>query len=85
LWEEPSEAISQNQRDAVGILTIYGAEDVKNPIKSDFRKGCRAQFVKKDPLIKLNGDGTAILKNVPVFDGFGDNWALDSALSPGWG
>jgi len=28
LWEEPSEAISQNQRDAVGILAIYGAEDV---------------------------------------------------------
>jgi len=28
LWEEPSQAISQNQRDAVGILAIYGAEDV---------------------------------------------------------
>jgi hypothetical protein len=45
---------------------------VTNPIKSDFRKSCRAQFEKKDPSIKLNGDGTAILKNVPVFDGFGD-------------
>jgi hypothetical protein len=52
---------------------------------------CRAQSRKN----KLNGDGTAILKNVPVFDGFGDkvarrptgsaNWALDSELSPGWG
>jgi len=28
LWEEPCQAISQNQRDAVGILAIYGAEDV---------------------------------------------------------
>jgi hypothetical protein len=34
LWEEPSEAISQNQRDAVGILAIYGAEDVNSRILS---------------------------------------------------
>jgi hypothetical protein len=29
LWEEPTEAISQNQRDAVGILAACGGEDVK--------------------------------------------------------
>ena len=29
LWEEPSEASSQNQRDAVGILAACGGEDVK--------------------------------------------------------
>jgi hypothetical protein len=30
LWEEPTEAIPQNQRDqAVGILSLKGVEDVK--------------------------------------------------------
>jgi hypothetical protein len=33
-------------------------------------QGCRAQFEKKGPSIKLNGDKTAILTNAPVFDGF---------------
>jgi hypothetical protein len=66
-----------------------------NPIKSDFRKSRRAQFEKKDPSIKLNGDGIAISKNVPVVDGFAHKVAcrpyrqrklgLDSELSPGWG
>src|SRR5947207_5354724 len=29
LWEEPTEAIPQNQREALGILSLQGEEDVK--------------------------------------------------------
>jgi hypothetical protein len=83
-WDHPQES---RRAQMSSVLT--------NPIKSDFRKSCRAQLEKKDPSVKLNGDGTTILKTVPVFGGFADkgacrrtggaNWALDSELSPGWG
>ena len=83
-WDHPHES---RRAQISSVLT--------NPIKSDFRKSFRAQFEKKDPSIKLNGDGTAILRNVPVCDGFGEkvacrrtgsaNWALDSELSRGLG
>src|SRR3989442_2907186 len=72
--------------DMVGTYKV-----LKLRLPSDLGRSVR----EKDPALTLNADHSAVLTDVPVFDGFGDtlvcrlsgsaNWALDDGINSGWG